>query len=201
MSKHPPPPLCPATACTVSGAHPSSESSSLSEKQHKHPIVRFVRFIFVTHRNRQHPPFDFVLLCTTTHRPHPSRHPSLALPTFSWHAPWRKGMGRCPWCSGDHRACWRHMTGIWLLSASPLPGQAREAAGTWRQQLVKLARGEGACCILSHVLWHPGGHFFFLFLARKTQQPCSYCSFGCPCFPEQQMSLEFSRLSFSNVLL
>lgn len=76
--------------------------------------------------------------------------------------------------------------------------------GCWH---IEAATGEvgtgGACCILSHALWHPGGQFFFFFffcLAGKPPGPASVVLLGCPCFPELQMSLEFSRLAFSNVL-
>lgn len=57
------------------------------------------------------------------------------------------------------------MTGIWLLSASPLPGQAREAAGTWRQQLVKLAQRGRVAFFHMHCGIQEGNSSFF---ARKT---------------------------------
>lgn len=126
-----------------------------------------------TETDKQHPSVDLALQCTATL--------SLAPPTFSWHAPEREGTGRCPRCSRDHRACWRHMTGIWLLSVSPLPGQAGEAAGTWRQQLVKLARGgvlhSFTCIVASRRA------ILLFFLAGKPPRPCFCCSFRLSLLP------------------
>lgn len=76
------------------------------------------------------------------------------------------------------------------------PGRAREGsgAGTKHRQLVKLARGTHS--ILSHatVAFRQG-----VFLAGAPG-PASVFVSGGPRFPELQMSLEFSRPSFSNVL-
>lgn len=79
--------------------------------------------------------------------------------------------------------------------------QAGEAAGTGRQQLVKLARG----CVLHSFTCIVASRraiffFFFFFLEGKPPGPASVVLSGSPRFPELQMSLEFSGLSFSNVL-
>lgn len=74
-------------------------------------------------------------------------------------------------------------------------GRAREGGpGTGHQQLVKLA--QGAHSILSHaiVAFRQGD-----FLAGAPG-PASVVVWGSPRFPKLQMSLEFIRLSFSNVL-
>lgn len=105
-------------------------------------------------------------------------------------APGIRARGHTAWC--------RHMMGVWLLSQCPLPGQGtgeREGgAGTVHRQLVKLA--QGAHSILSHaiVAFRQGN-----FLAGAPG-PASVVVSGSPRFPKLQMSLEFSRLSFSNVL-
>ncbi len=80
-------------------------------------------------------------------------------------------------------------------------GSARErrkgegrGAGTVHRQLVKLA--QGAHSILSHaiVAFRQGN------LLARAPGPASVVVSGSPRFPKLQMSLEFSRLSFSNVL-
>lgn len=99
----------------------------------------------------------------------------------------------------SHAAWCRHMMGVWLLSQCPLPGQDTtgkrgKRPGTGHRQLVKLARG--AHSILSHAIeaFRQGD-----FLAG-TPGPASVVISGSPPFPTLQISVEFSRPSFSNVL-
>ena len=106
-------------------------------------------------------------------------------------APGIRARGHAAWC--------RHMMGVWLLSRCPLPGQGTGEKrggrpGTGHRQLVKLAPGPHS--ILSHaiVAFRQGD-----FLAGALG-PASVVVSGSPWFPKLQMSLEFSRLSFSNVL-
>lgn len=67
----------------------------------------------------------------------PTRQPCLGLSEDSEESVCAYVVPRSAWC--------RHMTGVWLLSCCPLPGQgrdrARERPGTEHQQLVKLAPG------------------------------------------------------------
>lgn len=118
-----------------------------------------------------------------------------------WHLP-GKTTGQYPHCPRDQgkRARCLVQTHDGRLAPVTVPaawaGRRREVGGpgTGQRQLVKLARG--ARSILSHamVAFRQG-----CFLAGAPS-PASVVVSGGPWFPKLQMSLEFSRLSFSRVL-
>lgn len=117
-----------------------------------------------------------------------------------WDVPGRSAIPGAPFPQGSEQEGTMPGADTWWVSvcchAAHWPGSTWEGrgAGTKHRQLVKLARGTHS--ILSHatVAFRQG-----VFLAGASG-PASVFVSGGPRFPELQMSLEFSRPSFSNVL-
>lgn len=128
--------------------------------------------------------------------------PGSTLSPWHLHGKWTGQCSvRCPGDQGNRAYCLVQTHDVCLAPVTePIAGSTWDQrggllAGTGHWQLVKLAQGPHS--ILSHaiVAFRQGE-----FLAR-TPGPASVVISGSPQFPKLQMSLEFSRLSFSNVLV
>lgn len=115
---------------------------------------------------------------------------------------WKRGHGTAPALLRGSQGLLETHDGH--LAAVSEPSAWAGRGGCWHTEAATGEVGTGGRVAFFHM--HCGiqegnsSSFFVFFLAGKPPGPASVVLLGCPCFPELQMSLEFSRLSFSNVL-